>query len=165
MSDIELHAYYAACPGGHFQIADAPNCDAALAVLTQLFGYEAATKWLITKTEPDSRRLGGYNWLAEANESWLADNGWPELITILTTENSGFDDYDLCAILTEQRGDITAAVLRIAARYLENELADAEKAESAGVPGAGSHYEAILEDPVWFLYEAARASQQTRNPN
>lgn len=165
MSDIELHAYYAACPGGHFQIADAPNRDGALAVLAQLFGYEAADKWLITETKPDSRRLGGYNWLEEANESWLADDGWPELIAILTTENSGFDDYDLCAILTEQRGDITAAVLGIAAHYLENELTDAEKAASAGVPGAGSHYEAILEDPVWFLRAAARANQQTCNPN
>ena len=165
MSDIELHTYYAACPGGHFQIADAPNRDGALAVLTQLFGYEAADKWLITETEPDSRRLGRYNWLEEANESWLADDGWPELIAILTTENSGFDDYDLCAILTERRGDITAAVLEIAAHYLENELTDAEKAASAGVPGARSHYEAILEDPVWFLCAAARANQQTCNPN
>lgn len=84
MSDTELHTYYATCPGGHFQIADAPNRDAALAVLTQLFGYEAANKWLITETEPDSRRLGDYNWLEEANESWLADNGWPELITHLS---------------------------------------------------------------------------------
>lgn len=151
MSIPTHHNYYYPRPGGHVRVTNAPTEEAATSLLAQQLGTTDVYEWATDETEPTSRRLASIDWYEESKDSWLTDHGWPRLIAILTSDSVGFGDLDLAVALTEQRGPITAAVLRIAANIMSAELGDLKSATAAGVPGAQTAYDKALEDPVGWL--------------
>lgn len=159
---IQLRTYYALCPGGHFRVENAPADNAAFDLIAKYLGFDAAHSWPITSSDPGTHCFGVLDWVDEAEEAWLAFDGWPELVTILTGEECGFDNRTLCVALTAERGPLTAAVLRIASNYIDGALGAAEKAASAGVSGAQDAYNAITEDVAEWLWSEARAWEQAR---
>ena len=166
MNELTLRNYYFPRPGGYIAVANAPSKDAAATLLALQLGINDTYEWFIDETEPTSRRLATLDWYQESEESWLTENGWPQLIGILTNEDIGFSDLDLTAALTEQRGPLTAAVLRIAAHYMAAELESliANSRTDAGTPTPTTAYKKPLDELVAWLHEHANLQEHTSAP-
>ena len=161
-----LRNYYFPRPGGHICVTNAPSKDAAATLLALQLGDNGVHEWFIDENESTSRRLATIDWREESEDSWLTEGGWPQLIAILTGDNIGFSDMDLCAALTEQRGLITAAVLRIAAHYMAAELETLITASgtNADTPASATAYSKPLDDLVAWLHEHANLQEDIPAP-
>ena len=60
---------------------------------------------------------------------------------------------------TEQRGPLTAAILRIAANLMADELAELKLATDAGIPNAQTTYNKAHEDPAGWLHQVANLQE------
>ena len=159
MTTPTLHPYYSPRPGGHIRVTNAPTEDAATTLLADILGTTDVYEWHVDEIESTSRRLASINWYDESEDSWLIDHDWPRLITILTGNDIGFAPLDLTAALTEQRGPLTAAILRIAANLMAEELAELKLATDAGIPNAQTTYNKALEDPADWLHRVANLQE------
>lgn len=155
MPDPTLHAYYYPRPGGHIRVTNAPTPDAATTLLARQLGTDDVYEWAVVDTKPLTHQLASIDWIEESEEAWLAEHGWADLINILTAEEVGFCDPDLTEALTERRGPITAAVLRIAANIMSAELATLKQATDAGIPSAQTTLTQAAADPVDWLHRLA----------
>lgn len=162
-TEIEFKTYYAVAPGAAFRIENAPTFDAARGLADRVFTRDAVDVWGWAAEAPtEVPVLTTLDWCELSPEVWLAFDGWPELMAILTDEECGFSDYDLAVSLSERRGAVMAAVLRIASNYLSGALGEAEKAAAAGVSGARAAYDAIIEDVEGWLWREAREWERVR---